>query len=135
MPYSYEGIRGNELIDLFLHAISLSFVAVGVHTTGLIDAMMKGLPVIIYAPPAFRAAQDVPHFRELLENNAAERAENAQEFVRIAADIAKGNDRKRAARERFIQALRPRAPYKSAAAATADHIERALQKRYHNRYA
>ena len=129
IPPSYERMSGNESVELFLRAISLSFVAVGIHTTGLIDAMFKGLPVIIYAPPEFRAAQDVPHFRELLENDAAERAESPQEFVRIAAALTVGNDRKREQRERFIQTLRPPASYRTAAAAAVDYIEKAIQKR------
>lgn len=130
-PRSYEGLGRDESAQLFLRSIGASFAAIGVHTTGLIDALIKGLPTIIYSPPEFRAVQEVPHFRELIESGAAYRAANSDELAALARALYEGRDEKRAAREAFIASLRPRGAATPAASFAAEEIEKLLKKRYH----
>lgn len=125
-PRSYEGLGRDESAHIFLRSIGASFAAVGVHTTGLIDALIKGLPVIIYSPPEFLAVQEVPHFRELLGSGAAYRATGPDELVAIARALSEGRDEKRSAREAFVRGLRPQGIGTPAAIFAADEIERVL---------
>lgn len=85
--------------DTLFHATA----AIGINTSGMLDAMIVGKPVIAYMSEKHRDTQErTLHFRQLLEHDTLEQAHAPEECVDALEDILAGSDTRREQRERFV---------------------------------
>lgn len=108
--------------DTLYHAAAV----LGVNTSGMIDAIIVGKPVMSILPKMYKDSQsETQHFQYLLENDVLEITRNLDEFLEIFKKILTGRDAKKEQREAFIKKyIRPNGLEKSAGDAAADEIEK-----------
>jgi len=113
--------------DILLKSIYYSIAAVTIHTTGIIDAMLRGKPGFVILRPEYEKLQHAEHFAHLLKSGAAISFRDGNEFARNLSDILSGKDKASRAREDFIQKfILPPDGYKTAGECAADEIEKLL---------
>lgn len=142
--HKFEGQRGIAVVprlgdypdipgarQLFYDTLKHSVCAVGINTSGMIDAVLVGTPVIALMPAIYKNSQAVmEHFQYFLKSGAAEDAKTIEECLGYIQRILKGEDRSREGRLAFIrQYIRPRGVETPAGEYAAREIEHMLAKR------
>jgi hypothetical protein len=105
------------------HAVA----AVGINTSGMIDAVIADRPCVAIVVPEYDATQShAVHFTHLLRANTLELADGPEACASLLLALSRGADSTREARERFVQAfVRPRGRGTSAGELAARAIEMA----------
>ncbi len=94
----------------FLSTLTYSELTVGLNTSAMIDAVIRGLPSIAFLSPEYAKTQiESQHFQELLNGNAVYRASSIDELIKKVRELAfEKKDPLKEARERFvIEHVRP----------------------------
>lgn len=133
IPYAEVAVwpRGGSLPDSetaradFRESVAESVAALGLNTSGMLDAIILGKPCYTILEKATAITQEqAAHFQELLRADALYTATSAVDCVTQLALQCSGEDPKKKAREDFVRAfIRPRGP---AGAGVARAIEEAL---------
>jgi hypothetical protein len=107
------------------HAVA----AVGINTSGMIDAVIADRPCVALVVPEYDSTQSLAvHFTHLLRANTLELANGPQACVELLLALLRGADSTRDARARFVQAfVRPRGLGTSAGELAAHAIELAAK--------
>lgn len=103
--------------------------AVGINTSGMIDAVIAGRPCIAIVVRQYDATQrDAIHFRQLADADTLELADGPRACTELLRSIMGGTDSTRAARGRFVEAfVRPLGLGTPAGAHAARAIELAAE--------
>lgn len=132
-PAQPVSLSTEEGIELFLSSVSYALATVTIHTTGIIDAMLKGVPGMVILRPEYRALQHAEHFAHLLARGAVETVRDGATFARTVRELMAGNDARRAAREAFIREyIFPRGAERSAGEYAALAIENCIENNHAN---
>ncbi|OHA20071.1 MAG: hypothetical protein A2836_02540 [Candidatus Taylorbacteria bacterium RIFCSPHIGHO2_01_FULL_45_63] len=108
VPKVEVDMNEDKEVNLLFDSIYHSIAVITVHTTGVIDALIKDKPGIVLLRKDFEVAQDAIHFKHLREHDAVLAAEGEKECADMISRILDGHDEKRESRHAFIQKyLRP----------------------------
>ncbi|MDZ4296011.1 MAG: hypothetical protein U1A16_01420 [Patescibacteria group bacterium] len=115
-----------EFYDMCYYAVA----AVGLNTSGMIDALLADKPVIAVMAEEYRVTQEqTKHFQHMLEGGALELATSPEEFCTIVARLLDGRDEKRENRAAFIKRfIRPRGRDTEVGEVVAQEIEDLVRK-------
>lgn len=136
----YEGLdgprlrvwpRGGSLPDSedalrdFANSLTHAVAAVGINTTGMIDAVIAGRPCLAVTPALYSGTQlRAAHFRYLLAADVLHMAQDAGAAVDVLCEIVGGQDHKEPQREAFVRDFAfPRGRHRMAGEFVADAIE------------
>jgi hypothetical protein len=119
LPESEESLRD------FYNSLHHCAAAIGINTTGMIDAVIVGKPCLTLMTDHYRATQlQATHFRYLLEADVLEIADSVDACLDRLAALLSGADSRAEARQRFVREFaRPRGIDKPAGAVAAQVIE------------
>ncbi len=108
------------------HAVA----AVGINTSGMIDAVIADRPCVAVVVPEYDATQrHAVHFTYLLHANTLELGDGPQSCTELLLALLRGADSTRVARHRFVEAfVRPRGLGADAGALAAHAIELAAKR-------
>jgi hypothetical protein len=108
------------------HAVA----AVGINTSGMIDAVIADRPCVAVVVPKYDATQrEAVHFIHLLRASTLELADGPESCAELLLGISRGGDSTRDARREFVQTfVRPRGIRASAGALAAHAIELAAER-------
>jgi hypothetical protein len=108
------------------HAVA----AVGINTSGMIDAVVADRPCVALMTPEYDATQrDALHFKHLLQARTLELADSPGACVEVLLALAQGADSTRDARRRFVASfVRPRGLETPAGTVAARAIELAGER-------
>ncbi len=98
-------------LQFFYDTLSVSEVAIqGVNTSGVIDAMIAGVPTVTFLTDEYKTTQvDTTHFQQLLENKTTPFLKDPEEFAPVLLDLLNGKDEYKEKRQEFIRKfIRPR---------------------------
>ena len=111
-------------LELFQETLAHSIAAVGINTSGMIDALIAGKPVIALMVDEYRSTQLIAqHFRYVLESGVVEQAEGVLACVATIGQLLEGQDAHRKEREKFVKEfVRPRGLLISAGETAAEEI-------------
>lgn len=130
-------LRDRELPDSpesfaeFAASLRYSVCAVGLNTTGMVDALLADRPVIALLVDEYRNtnASRAVHFRYLLDADVYMRAGTPDRCAELIGEMLQGGDPKRDARRQFtIDFVRPRGFDRPAGEVAARAIEMAAQR-------
>jgi hypothetical protein len=116
----------------FAASLRYSVCAVGLNTTGMVDALLADRPVIALLVEEYQNsnASQAVHFRYLLDAGVYERAQTTDTCAQLVVELLDGKDRKQEERHRFaIEFVRPHGRGMSAGEAAAKTIEMAARRR------
>ncbi len=115
----------NNDIQLFFDTIYHSIATVGINTSGMIDAVILNKPVVAFMVDEYKNTQELAlHFQHLVKNDVIETVKSLQELSKIISLLAKGIDKKKKQRIKFVKKfIRPFGLEKSAGEKTAEIIE------------
>lgn len=115
-----------EALQLFHDTLFHSVCAVGISTSGMIDAIAAGKPVIAIMPDEYSSTQKIiEHFQHLFQSGAVEPAETFDECAKKILELLNGCDKRKEKRNEFIKNfLRPRGI--PAGEAAADEVEKLI---------
>lgn len=118
-------------LSIFYETLYHSVVASGINTSGMIDAMVAGKPLITMLVERYRSRQEkTAYFQQLLESDSSYLAKNGNEFAKILKELLQKKDSKKIKRDAFISdAIRPRGLDISAGEAAALEIENLLKSK------
>ncbi len=102
-PHKPVPIGTPEGVELLLATITYAEAAVTIHTTGIIDAMLKGKPGFVMLRQEYKALQDAEHFAHLVRSGAATVFRTGDEFASEVGSLLSGHDKTKAAREVFLR--------------------------------
>ena len=127
--------RGGDLPDTpagfddFRTTLAHSIAAIGINTTGMIDAVIAGKPCVsILSDEHVRTQRQALHFQHLLQADVLELCKSVPEAVERLERLAAGEDSRAAARARFVQSfIRPHGLETPAADFAARAIELAAK--------
>ena len=99
-----------ELLQNFYNILCRSLVVVSINTSGMIDAIVAGKPVISLERKEFSKTQVLAqHYKHMYESNALYVTKTPEEFLETFSKLLSGNDPKKLERENFIKTfIRPR---------------------------
>ena len=119
-----------ESLELFHDSMYHALAVVGIGTSGFIDAMIAGKPVLTVLTDFYHDIQrEAPHFKHLIREKVFELAGDFSEVPEIVVKLSEGKDQYRERRINFLKKyIRPLGLECPAAEAIADEIE-ALVKR------
>lgn len=123
--------KSSEAIQLYFDTLFYSFAVLGINTSGFIDAVICGKPIVALSDDNFKKTQvETEHFKQLLENDVIEIAKRG-ELTRVLGNLLAGKDTRKSKRKSFIRKfIRPLGLGVSAGEVAAGEIERiAYQKR------
>ncbi|MBI2024333.1 hypothetical protein HYT00_03040 [Candidatus Giovannonibacteria bacterium] len=117
-------------LQLFYDSLYHSDVVVGLNTSGMIDSIVAGKPLIAMLVERHKSRQEkTAYFQQLLNSGAAGIARNTDEFLIEVKKIFDGFDERKPLRDAFIkEAIRPRGINISAGEAAAMEVENILEK-------
>ena len=115
-----------ESLELFYDSMYHSLAVIGIGTSGFIDAMIAGKPVVTVFTDFYRHIQArAPHFGRLVAENVFELAHDFSEVPRIIEKLRNGKDEYREERAAFLKNyVRPRGLQRPVAEVIADEIEK-----------
>lgn len=123
VPRSYKNLSQSESRELFFDCVYHSVGVLALHTTGIIDALAKGKPGIVYLRAEQCKVQKAEHFTQLLKSGAVETVGGAAQLCRGVKLLLEGVDERREAREKFLRdCLRPHGLLKPVSPMAADCI-------------
>jgi hypothetical protein len=107
------------------HAVA----AVGINTSGMIDAVIAGRPCVALVVPEYDETQrDAVHFKYLVDANTLELADGPDSCADLLLTLMRGVDSTRDARRRFVESfVRPRGRDVPAGALAARAVALAAQ--------
>lgn len=119
-----------ESFQLFYDSLFHSVCAIGISTSGMIDAIAAGKPVIAIMPDEYASTQKIiEHFQQMARSGAVEMARTSEECIQKIQELVSGHDALKEKRIEFVKNfLRPRGMNFSAGDAAADEIENFIQK-------
>ena len=119
------------LYDTFYHSFG---VVVGVNTSAIIEAIIFGKPSLAFLTAEYRKTQvETQHFRQLMENDVLELADNPEAFLGIVKKILNGRDSRKSNRENFVRRyIRPLGLELSAGEAVTREIEKLVREKAAN---
>lgn len=81
-------------LHFFYDTLNVSDLAIqGVNTSGVIDAMIAGVPTVTFLTDEYRATQvDTTHFQQLLENKVMPFLNNPEDLAPVLLSILNGKD-------------------------------------------
>lgn len=111
----------------FNEALDYAVCAIGINTSGMVDAVVKDIPVIAIKVQKYSNTQtNTPHFQRLEQSGALYVAKSCEEVVKIVEELVKKRDPKRGLRKSFVQQfIRPRSFEHTAGEIAAYAIEHA----------
>ncbi|MBI4114621.1 MAG: hypothetical protein HY445_02140 [Candidatus Niyogibacteria bacterium] len=123
--------------DAFYDAMHYAKAAVGINTSGMIDAIINGLPVISYMTDYYaRTQSQVKHFLHMAEADALSCVANDEEFIAALTPLLNNEDVHKEDRVSFMNRfIRPHGLEQSAAEKAADEIEALVAQKKKNTYA
>jgi hypothetical protein len=94
----------------FYNTLQYSVAAVGINTSGMIDAVLNNKPCVTLMTDRYRTTQlQAVHFRQLLGADVLEIVKNARECAGVIETLWAGRDSKQQTRQRFVRDfVRPR---------------------------
>jgi hypothetical protein len=115
-----------ESLELFYDSMYHALAVIGIGTSGFIDAMIAGKPVVTVFTDFYRHIQaEAPHLKRLVAENVFELAHDFSEVPRIIEKLRNGKDEHREERANFLKNyVRPRGLRKPVAEVIADEIEK-----------
>ena len=116
-----------DFYDLFYHCVAV----ISINTSGMVDAILAGKPVISLERKEFSKTQILAqHYKHMRDSNALYITKTPEEFLLILKKLISGNDSKKKEREKFIQTfIRPLGVDKSAGDAVVYEVEQLKNKR------
>jgi len=117
--------ESEESIQDFYNTLHHCVLAVGINTSGMIDAVVADKPCVTIMTERYKPTQlQATHFQHLLDSDVLEIAKSSEECADVVERLWRGMDSKRAARQRFVRDfVRPRGLHRSAGAVVAQAIE------------
>jgi hypothetical protein len=114
----------------FRATLEHALAAVGINTSGMIDAVIADRPCVAIVVPEYGATQShAVHFTHLLRANTLELADGAESCAALLVELARGADSTSKARRRVVDAfVRPRGLDVPAGELAAQAIELAAEK-------
>lgn len=109
----------------FYNSLQHCAAAIGVNTTGMIDAVINNRPCVTILTDEYSATQSqASHFRHLLEADVLEVTSGPEDAVKMLGQIYSGEDPKEALRREFVsEFIRPNGLDKTAASLASNVIE------------
>lgn len=114
----------------FAASIAYATAIVGINTTGMVDAVVAGKPVITAQIGEYRHtnASKAVHYRQIVDSGIYEIANTEAECVELIGRLLDGHDDKAEARRSFVERfIRPMGTKTPAGEVAAETIERAAQ--------
>lgn len=113
----------------FRATLSHAVAAVGINTSGMIDAVIADRPCIALMAREYNETQrDAVHFKHLVQANTLEIADGPSACAGVLLALMQGTDSTRDARRRFVESfVRPRGPGAAAGALAARAVALAAQ--------
>ncbi len=125
--WSWDGIFPDtvEKFQAFYDTLHYCVGAIGLNTSGMIDAVIADTPCITIMPDCYKLTQSLSiHFQHLLEADVFEIANNTAECVDLIEGLLHGMDSKKDNRNLFVKDfIRPRGFGKTAGWIAAKSIE------------
>ncbi|MES2953212.1 MAG: hypothetical protein V4674_01505, partial [Patescibacteria group bacterium] len=122
-PSKIFSMNDPDEVQMLFDSITHSFVAVTVHTTGIVDALIKSKPGIVIMRSNDSGVQRAQHFQHLLASGAVEAVPLGPQFLASLKKILAGGDPRKKEREAFIaESIRPRGLEWSVGEVVADEI-------------
>ena len=123
----YPDIPGAR--QLFYDTLKHSVCAIGINTSGMIDAVLVQTPVVALMPDIYKNSQAIiEHFQYFLRSEAVEQAKTTEECHGCIQRILQGEDRSREGRIEFIRRfIRPQGIETPAGEIAAREIEKMLK--------
>ena len=88
----------------FYNSLKHSVAAIGINTTGMIDAVILDRPSLTVLAPAYQKTQlSAEHFKELLAADVLEVLSDSSQVVDKLKELIRGDDRKQAGRQEFVK--------------------------------
>lgn len=124
LPSDHDSIRD------FAASLQCADLAVGINTTGMIDAVIRDVPTAALRVREYASTQvQAQHFQHLWQSGALEDAPTAESVADILSHLLDGLDRQRSQRREFVrQFVRPLGPGVSAGGAAAQAIAHAAAR-------
>ncbi|MEK7503321.1 MAG: hypothetical protein AAB556_02675 [Patescibacteria group bacterium] len=131
LPKNGEMPKTKESFQDFYNMLYYSFAVVSINTSGMVDAILAGKPVISLERKEFEKTQTLAqHYRHMRESNALYVAKTSEEFLGVFRKLLAGDDPKKLEREKFIKTfIRPQGLDKGAGEMAVLEIEN-LVKNY-----
>ncbi len=119
-----------ESLQDFYNLLFYSEAVVSINTSGMVDAIIAGRPVISFERKEFSTTQVLAqHYRHMRQSNALYVTKTPQEFLEIFSKLLLGEDFKKPDREKFIRDfVRPRGIDKSAGEVVAQETEALFER-------
>lgn len=113
-----------DVLQLFYDSLFYSVAAVGINTSGFIDAIIAGKPVVAISLPEYAPIQeDLRYFKDLIDSGAIALARDLDQLQMQLKNILDGRDVYKDKRANFVQKfIRPRGPAISAGEEAAHEI-------------
>ncbi len=120
MPKDVKSLQ--DFYDLLFYSEAVT----SINTSGMVDAIIAGRPVISFERDEFSATQVLAeHYRHMRESNALYITKTSEEFLAVFSKLLSGIDFKKPDREKFIgEFIRPCGLDKSAGEMVALEIEK-----------
>lgn len=114
-----------ESLGDFAASLGYSVAAVGVNTTGMLDAIVADTPVLTALVDEYRGTQEsTSHFRQLLDADVLEVVKEPREIVAVVGELLDGIDRRSQLRKEFVRRfIRPHGLERPAGEVAAEVIE------------
>jgi hypothetical protein len=131
MPDSLDALQD------FHDTLRFSVAAIGINTTGMLDAVVVDRPCIAVMAERYRRTQEQAlHFQHLRRGGVLEEVDAPAGCLEVVVALLDGDDRRAEQRRRFVQQfIRPDGPHAPAGAAAAAAVEALVERRVRNRAA
>lgn len=108
-PRNGEMPKTKESLQDFYSILCNTSAVVSINTSGMVDAILAGKPVISLERPEFAKTQILAqHYKHMRESNALYTTKTQEEFLEILKKLFAGEDYKKTAREEFAKTfIRP----------------------------
>jgi hypothetical protein len=108
----------------FYNALKHCVCVIGINTSGMIDAVINGKPVVSVMSDEYRLTQsEATHFKQMADADILETANTTQEAVEIIKSLARGEDNRWESRRQFVRKfIRPRGLDRMAGELAAERI-------------
>lgn len=131
MPDSLDALQD------FHDTLRFAVAAIGINTTGMLDAVVVDRPCVAVMAERYRRTQEQAlHFQHLRRGGVLEEVDAPAGCLEVVLALLDGDDRRAEQRRRFVREfIRPDGPQALAGAATAAAVEALVERRVRNRAA
>lgn len=129
-PKEGEMPKTKAALQDFYNIFYYSSAVVSINTSGMVDAILVGKPVISLERDEFKKTQILAqHYVHMRQSGALYVTKTSEEFIKVFTQLLSGNDPKKIEREKFITTfIRPCGLDKSAGEVVALEIENLVNK-------